>query len=367
MPGMNPKLESPPRRRAAAVAALLVSCTVAPLAAQLPAPAVSSPEAIHLGGYGSVVFGRSEADAERPATLVDAGAAALLLSGTLAPRLSYFGEVEAVSVSQENWTGRREEQHLEVERLYGEYAFGDALRLRVGRFLTPVGQWNEIHAEPLTWTALRPLTTYRPFAKSTTGVLAAGMLPILGRDLGYAAYIAPPRWSREEGEESGFARAAGGRIAIELLPGLVVGTSVSRFNVSRPYEEKDPGGPEPDGSAEERREAEADARSLFAADLSWKTGPLDLLSEGVALSGTATRPAERGAFLQAAVRLFDPLHLVLRTETYDPVYDGAVHIQTVGLTYRPLVHATFKLERQFTTDPSLRVRDGWFASASALF
>lgn len=339
-------------------------------AAQLPAPPVSSPHAIHLGGYGSVVLGRSTGSATTPQTGITEAAVALLASGTILRRLSYFGEIEAADRTEENWTGRRQQQGLDVERLYAEYAFADAFRLRAGRFLTPIGQWNEIHAEPLTWTALRPLTTYRPFAKSTTGIMAAGAVSVVGHDAGYAIYFSPPHWSREQGQESAFVRALGGRIAAELFPGFVVGASAATFRVSRPYEASDERYGEPSGgeySGEEQREAEADARGLAGADVGWNLGRVELLSEAVALSGTTTRPAERGAFLQAAIRLWNPLHLVLRTETYRPVYSSPADIQTLGLTLRPFPHATFKLERQFASQPSLRVPDGWFLSASALF
>ncbi|HKJ92431.1 MAG TPA: hypothetical protein VJ957_04640 [Longimicrobiales bacterium] len=364
-----------PRRPSCLGALTLLVLGSAPLAAQLPAPAVSSPHPIHLAGYASVVFGYSPQNPSEDRTAVPAATAAILLSGTALPRLSYFGDFQAASWTDENWTGQREENNLNIARLYAEYAFSDALRLRLGRFLTPVGQWNEIFAEPLTWTVLRPLTTYRPFAKSTTGVLLAGTVPVHGHDAGYAAYFSPPDWSREETGESGFVRAAGGRIAMELRPGLVLGASTARFRVSRPYQPGDPeyaeGGLLPpdtiDSPAEEAREAEAEGRWLFGVDLSWDIGRLELLSEAVSLSRTALRPGEHGGFLQAAIRVVDPVHLVLRSEVYDPVYRSTVAVQTVGVTMRFFRHATFKLERQFTDHPSERVRDGWFVSLSALF
>ncbi|MEJ2679398.1 MAG: hypothetical protein P8174_10040 [Gemmatimonadota bacterium] len=346
----------------------------APLAAQLPAPAVSSPDAIHLAGYGSVVFGYSLQNPTQDHTAFPAATAAALVSGTIVPRLSYFGDFQAASWTAENWTGQREENNFNIARLYAEYAFSDAFRLRLGRFLTPVGQWNEIPAEPLTWTVLRPLTTYRPFAKSTTGVLVAGTVPVAGHDAGYALYFSPPDWSREESQESGFVQAVGGRVAGELRPGLVLGASVARFRVSRPYQPEDAeygeaGAPADtaDGPSEEAREAEARGRYLIGADLSWDIGRVELLSEAVSLSRTALRPGERGAFVQAAIRVLGPARLVLRSEVYEPVYTSTVAVQTIGVTTRFFQHMTFKLERQISNHPSERVRDGWVVSLSALF
>lgn len=362
------------RRLACRGATILLILGAAPLAAQLPAPAVSSPHAVHLAGYGGVVFGYSPQNPSEDRTAFPAATAAVLLSGTVLPRLSYFGDFQAASWTDENWTGVREENNFNVARLYAEYAFSDAFRLRLGRFLTPVGQWNEIPAEPLTWTVLRPLTTYRPFAKSTTGVLVAGTVPLAGHDAGYAFYLAPPDWSREEAQESGFVQATGGRVAVELTPGLVLGASAARFRVSRPYQPEDAeygeaGLPSDstDSPAEETREAEAESRFLFGADLSWDVGRVELLSEVAALSRTSLRPGERGGYVQAAIRVLGPARLVLRSEAYDPVYASAVAVQTIGVATRIFQHVTFKLERQISNHPSERVRDGWFVSLSALF
>lgn len=361
-------------RRSVRGALILLVLGAAPLAAQLPAPAVSSPDAIHLAGYGSVVFGYSLQNPSEDHTAFPAATAAFLLSGTVFPRLSYFGDFQAASWTAENWTGQREENNLNIARLYAEYAFSDAFRLRLGRFLTPVGQWNEIPAEPLTWTVLRPLTSYRPFAKSTTGVLVAGTVPVAGHDAGYAVYYSPRDWSREEAQEAGFVQAMGGRIAAELRPGLVVGASAARFRVSRPYQPEDAeygeDGAVPDSvdaPADEAREAEAENRYLVGVDLSWEIGRVELLSEAVSLSRTTLRPGERGGFVQAAVRVVGPARLVLRSEVYDPVYRSLVNVQTIGVATRFFEHVTFKLERQISNHPSERVRDGWFVSLSALF
>ncbi len=370
------------RRSATIAASLLITALAsaiaagiapAPASAQLPAPAVSSPHPIRFGAYGSLVFSHSTGDPAGTTDDIPAGDAAVLLSGTLGARFSYFLDLQAASWTDENWTGQHEEHRLNVARMYGEYTFSDAFRLRLGRFLTPVGQWNEIFAEPLTRTVLRPLTTYRPFAKSLTGLMAAGTVPVAGHDVGYAAYVSPPAWSVEEEEETGFLHAAGGRVAVELVPGLVVGTSVANFRVSRPYDADDPGytGPLPgdtlESPAEEAREAEGEARWLWGLDASWESGRLELMAEATNLSGTALYPGERGAFIQAAYRAVGPLHLVARSEIYDAVGGQQVAVHTVGASARLFRHITLKLDRQFSSHPSERVRDGWFVSLSALF
>lgn len=57
-----------------------------------------------------------------------------------------------------------------LERLYNDIHFTNALLLRVGKMLAPVGEWNQIHASPLVATTIRPLTTYLNFSEFVTGI-----------------------------------------------------------------------------------------------------------------------------------------------------------------------------------------------------
>ncbi len=360
----------------AAVGAGLLLAAAAPARAQLPAPPVSSPEPIHVGAYGGAVFGRAERSGIGTETGVTEANFAVLLSGTVARRLSYFGELEAASTTRENWTGNEEDHSLALVRLYVEYAFADALRIRAGRFLTPVGQWNEIHAEPLTWTAHRPLVTYRPFAKSLTGVMATGQFALAGHDAGYAFYasLLGDRFRRDQ--ESAFVHAYGARAAVELRQGLFVGASAVAFRASRPVgpdeygnepQEPEVGGDEPPGY--EEWEEDRGNRALFGVDLSWRFAGAELMGEATSLSATAHAPTERGGYLQLAVPIVPSIRLyaVGRTELYDPVVDRSLRVQTLGLTMRPTRHVTLKVERQIPDRPSYRVGDGWYFSASGIF
>lgn len=57
-----------------------------------------------------------------------------------------------------------------LERLYNDSNLTEHLTLRIGKMLTPVGEWNSIHAAPLVWTTTRPMTTHRSFAEYTSGL-----------------------------------------------------------------------------------------------------------------------------------------------------------------------------------------------------
>ena len=47
---------------------------------------------------------------------------------------------------------------VDLERLYNDSYLTGNLSLRVGKMLTPIGEWNLVHAAPLVWTTTRPLT-----------------------------------------------------------------------------------------------------------------------------------------------------------------------------------------------------------------
>ncbi len=353
--------------------AALLCLPVLQLHAQMPAPPVSSEKLLHVGGYAGIVLGTAPATSAHSVEISQSVVAALL-SGTVLPRLTYFAELEAASSSRENWTGDREHDAFAVERLYAEVTVADALRIRAGRFLTPIGQWNEEHADPLTWTPQRPLTTYRPFAKSTTGVLVAGQFHMGGRDAGYALYGTPRRADAER-EESVFSRALGGRLALEVAPGVTVGASFTEFRASRPRVLDD----DEAGEAEELEEGDSleveepedrvedtATRRLFGADLRIDARWLSVHAEATTLSATPDRPRENGAFLQAALPLLFGVSAVGRAEYYDPVVSSSLTIGTAGLTYHPVPRIAVKVARQWTNRASLRVPAGWFVSLSGL-
>jgi len=425
-------------RMAVRLAALALAATLAgagPAAAQLPAPPASARGPIRIAAWGTIAYGLStaeEATTTTPAGSTPAGTpappagtppgtpppvsapagrvastAAVLVSGTLFQRLSYFGEIDGARRTFENWPGTRDDRGWEVDRAYAELALGDAVRLRAGRFLTPIGQWNERHADPLTWTAERPLTTYRPFAKSVTGVLVGGQLAVSGHDAGYALFYAPVLPVMGDAAETAFAGGFGGRVAVELLPNLYLGASAAGFRGSWPSaadddsveevngrdagDSGDPGtgvggtdnrrvravgprtrvadaqAPSPGTEGPGDRELDTTVRRLMGVDLSWMIGRLELLAEATALTAAGWRPPERGAFVQATVGVLGPLFLVARSEVYTPVVRETLHLQTLGAALRPMRHLTLKLDRQITDRPSTRAPDGWFVSASALF
>lgn len=56
------------------------------------------------------------------------------------------------------------------ERLYNDFIVNKNDRIRLGKFLAPIGYWNLIHAAPLVWTVNRPLTSTYSYSNYITGL-----------------------------------------------------------------------------------------------------------------------------------------------------------------------------------------------------
>jgi hypothetical protein len=338
------------------------------LQAQVPAAPASSASKIQVGGYASITLSRAS-DSTR--VRVAEGNLAAILSGSLTSRISYLAEFDGVSSSRENYAGRQDDRQLEIARLYAEVSANDLLRLRVGRFLTPIGQWNEIHAEPLTWTAVRPLTTYRSFAKYSTGALVAGQGSVLGRDAGYAMWAAPgmPGRGEEDEEELEFTGAFGSRAAIELTRGLWIGASAAIVRERRPVSSIDDDSleaPEP-GEDEEDDADEREGRALAGVDVTYRLRQFEFRSEFVWLRESESRPSERSGFVQVAVPLVSGLHAIARAESVTPLAGARRELWLGGLHWRGPSRWVVKFEHQQAGRSPGAVANGWFLSVSSLF
>lgn len=109
----------------------------------------------------------------------------LFVSGHVTPWLNPFTEAEFTHfdfVHSGATQGDRGGGSLVLERLYNDADLGGGFTIRLGKMLTPVGEWNEIHAAPLVLSALRPAATYQNFSEYLTGGMllysdASGSIP----------------------------------------------------------------------------------------------------------------------------------------------------------------------------------------------
>src|SRR5882724_9509255 len=88
------------------------------------------------------------------------------------PRLSFFSEtrLENTFTLTEGQGAKVDNSDIFVERLYADWIALPNLTVRIGKFLTPFGVWNQIRRAPLTWTVERPLVTEGTYPEHTTGI-----------------------------------------------------------------------------------------------------------------------------------------------------------------------------------------------------
>jgi hypothetical protein len=138
-----------------------------------------------LGGYSNLNLTRDDGG---PA-LLSLDDLSLFVIWDPHPRIHLFSELEFEDLVQVDDHGRGGTNNwsFNAERLFADVTLTDELSVRVGKFLTPVGRWNVIHAQPLVWTTTRPLATLLPFDPHTTGAMLSGWIAALGGGLSYAA------------------------------------------------------------------------------------------------------------------------------------------------------------------------------------
>lgn len=275
-------------------------------------------------------------------------------------RWRFFAEIEledAFSIDERGLNASDSE--LEIERLYGEYAFSDAANLRAGRYLTPFGRWNLLHADPLVWTVRRPLVTLLAIPDHGTGLLFYGQRSVKQNYLEYTVYLDDSRdlnphhgeTSFEEATFSGITNdldnALGGQLRYYFLDDRAeLGVSLASFSLQRS-----------DGR-----------RHLFGIDLVYRWRRAEFSMESAyRLSDDARESDEWGTFVQGVVPIVGRCYATARLEFYSggtrvPDAGGAM----LGLAYRPHPATTVKLEYHGGTNSRL-TPDGIEASWSVLF
>jgi hypothetical protein len=99
-----------------------------------------------IGGYGTL---RYEEPHNQPREF-SASALSMFLSWDSGKWVSFFSELELedFAVVREGHKFGSRSNPFEIERLYADVTFSNLVNIRLGKFLTPIGRWNLIHADP---------------------------------------------------------------------------------------------------------------------------------------------------------------------------------------------------------------------------
>ena len=313
---------------------------------------------VTLGGYANFRY----SDLEGQQANFTAQDLSLFVSGDLSSTWRFFSESEfgnAFTVTDDGISNG--DADFDVERLYLEHDLRAGLRVRVGKFLTPIGRWNLIHADPLVWTVSRPLVTAAPFARHAAGAEAIGSLPAGSGTLDYRVFVDDTRQldpsQRSErafmdvsvtpNPRNAFDHGAGLRLVYRSFDDrLQLGFSAAHFRLQDLPNSKD----------------------LLAIDGYYTVHRVELSGEAVFRRSHGDEEGDDyGGYLQVVVPIYRGLYAVASHERFKSgLFDDDSDIDRFGLAYRPIPPVSFKIERRETRGEEQLAPDGWLVSLSLL-
>lgn len=264
-------------------------------------------------------------------------------------RWKFFSEFDYENVLASNSFGQEGEDHyLALERLYLDYAVTDTTTVRAGKFLTPIGRWNLIHATPLVWTTSRPLITTQTFPTNATGLMVNGSLPGVAQGLEYSLYASNGTEFRPNPAQDTFSEALGAHVTIPVLADGQVGLSLAAFEQEKSPDEK---------------------KHLVGLDFVWSRNRTEISAEGVyRFSDNGNEWDEKGAFGQLVVPLSAKLYAVGRYELFRKAQEAVTtHLWVAGLNYRVTPAIVLKAEWVGAKDNDIDAPEGFLSSVSILF
>lgn len=310
------------------------------------------------GGYATLTAGNLEGEPAR-AVLKDLS---LFLRTDFGNRWHFFTELEIGEPLA--WTrdgAATSDAEFDVERLYLDHNLTPSATLRVGKFLTPVGRWNLIHADPLVWSVFRPLTTSAAFARHATGIALQGTLPLAAASLDYYVYADDtnalaigtayePTYLEAPvlpNPDNVFDQGGGIRLNYRAFDdALQVGLSAANFTLT-----EQPGN-----------------KTLVGTDLYYTRSGFEVTGEAVYRQSSGPNGDEWGGFAQLVVPMGRGFFAVLSGELFKAEgYAETTDIQHLGIAYRPMAPVTFKVELQESRGVEQLAPDGWQVSVSVLF
>jgi hypothetical protein len=264
---------------------------------------------------------------------------------------------------------------VKIEQAWGEYTVNEALNLRAGILLIPLGRINVFHDADFREATSRPLAT-RAIIPSTwfePGIGARGVFtPNDEMEISYEAYVTQGLTSQidaangvrgarpQQGSDNNAGKALSGRVAFSPWLGTEIGLG---------------------GYASQYDDANSKWMGMGALDFLWRVGPFELVGEG-SLVGTqggtykannadVTTPTSMGgyyleghysffpeflreSFLAKGLGFTDPRFTAFarwgQVDTdFSQVTDSDRAETVLGLNYRPVPNTALKVEwqRQF--------------------
>ncbi len=291
----------------------LVACN------QVYAADLNLPYGIDLGGYTTV---RAQQNRHGKAS---AGwdELSFILQWDNQDRLKLFAEIELEQPIKwsEGSALKTTDSYIDVERMYADYQFSNQLNVRAGRYLTPIGRWNQLHASPLVWTTTRPVATSQLFPTALNGLMLHGVQPFEEAALEYALFAELVKDQKDDFYERIFRNARGARVKYAGMADI--GITYMEFD--------------------EKEDIHRDFRML-SVDFYKSYQGWEFSGEAFFRKQRGTQESSGGAYLQAVAPLGSDWYLVGRLETFNQSDAKTVERNIVGLTWRFKPNQLFKIE-----------------------
>jgi hypothetical protein len=298
-----------------------------------------------LGGYAAAAYQQTK-DANARSSLRHMS---LFLWWEGSSRLKFFSELDSEDTLATRYrSDAGERRYLTLERFYFDYAFNDTMTLRAGKFLTPIGRWNLIHADPLVWTTSRPLITSSLYPENATGLMALGSTLVFQHQFDYTFYTSVGEDPHKDPAQDPFSEAYGTHANFSITENSQVGLSYTTFAQTAIQEEH---------------------KQLFGADYLWARNGYELTGEAAYVkSNQGTQRTAKGAFVQGVMPLYSRLYGVGRVEFLRlPQTDQSIRRWVLGLTYRTSHSTAFKIEYLWGFHDDYAAPEGILSSVSVLF
>ncbi|HEU0188614.1 MAG TPA: hypothetical protein VFQ97_01320 [Gallionella sp.] len=310
----------------------------------------------YLSGYANIeVVDRFGAPAK-----LDLDDLSIFAGGRVSQWVNPFTEVELSKHTLIRQGGNPVHGDVIVERFYNDAILSEGDTLRIGKMLTPLGDWNLVHAAPLTPIITRPYTTALGFDAYTSGINwmhdpEDGVTPDiqLYGELGNELFKRPTSQAPRN-----FHHVLGGHVNMPLGLTDKIGASFQHGQLMETGE----------------------TFILYGVNANKSFGKLRLQSEaitskfsGAVLPGATPRVHENesGIFGLADYAITPQWHGILELEHYqDHTVNTPSRNTTVSVAYRPSPPMVWKLEyiHQAGVPASFAtIRTGWKAAFSLLF
>jgi hypothetical protein len=313
-----------------------------------PPADATAPVGASLRGYAVVAYQRAEGEPDS----FDQEAFAVYFNSPLSDQVSVFAEIEfsnGIRLTDPDTGDDEDVGRVKVERALIDYHPVDWAQVRLGKFLTPFGDWNVNHADPLHFTTSRPLVVGLVVPETLTGILLQGTFFPADWEVDYRLHLSNGSGEQPDTDDGNYHKAVGARLAVRPWAGLQLGASL--FD-----------------DADDRYEGWH--QQHFGVDFQWRPGAFQLSGEGVVSRAIGDRSdgAPEGMFVEVAYTFGHRLSPVVRYELMRlPQNAVASRVGVAGIAYRPLAPLLLKAEYQVRRGGRERWRSNAVLASVATF